>query len=231
MDVHMTMKDWTPEQRSAFMKKAAEAKRAKRARRERPGTREPVLIAEADDTLGEVEVAKPIKLPTTVEEDVFDGLLTDAEKAELDAAAKKRARDDQKKAAKTAYAKDALDRARREIGEMPADEEHRKWLEEAVRVYVDMPRLRKPTGGEHDPEPIIIDQQVYASGRFYEVTRARGVYLQYLMDQARRHVNQVDGRSRTYYNPNSFQTVYQGGAAMGGGSLGTSFDALHKRPA
>jgi hypothetical protein len=94
-----------------------------------------------------------------------------------------------------------------------------------------MPRLRKPTGGDHPPDPIIIDQTAYHSGRHYKRPRGRALYCLYVMDQARRHVNQVDGRSQTYYHANTGQMVYQGGTAAGGGMFGTSFDALHKRPA
>jgi hypothetical protein len=217
-------RDLTPEQRRAHSEKA----RATRlARKERALAR----AREADDArIEEPEVAKPVKLAAAAE-DVFDGLLTDEEKAEIDRASDKRAREDQRKKIKAAYVKESLARAQREIGTAPPDEEWKAYNEEMCRIYVDMPRMRKPDGkGEHDPEPIIIDQTMYASGRFYAVSRGTAVYINWLMDQARRHVNQVDGRSRTYFNQASGQMVFMGGTAQGGGSLGTSFDALHKRP-
>jgi hypothetical protein len=212
--------NWTAEQRSAFAKKAEATKRAKREM-EKP--------AEAEEV---PEVAKPVKLAAPEDNyDEFDGLLSDAEKAEIEAAARKRAREEKRKKIKSAYAKEMLEKAQREIGTMPVDEEWRAYNEEPCRIYVDMPRMRKPDGkGEHDPEPIMIDQTIYASGRYYEVPRGTAVYINWLMDQARRHINQVDGRSRTYFNQASGQMVYMGGVAQGGGSLGPSFDALHKRP-
>jgi hypothetical protein len=178
----------------------------------------------------EPDEAQPIVLKAEVEDDIFDGMLTEAEKLELREAAIKKARDDQKKAAKAAYAKEQLEIARRAIGEMPLDEEQRRFNEEEVRLYVDMPRLRKPDGrGEHAPEPIIIDQKAYVSGRYYTMKRGEAVYVQWLMDQARRHVAQVDGRSRSYYDAQMHQVVHMGGVAAGGGMLGPGFDAIHKR--
>jgi hypothetical protein len=218
-----TFADMTPEQRAAARAKAHES-----ARRNREAKK--ALLT--PDAPPEAEVAEPVKIAAPVDElDPFDGLLTDEEKTEIERAANKRAREDQRKKLKAAYAKEMLEKAQRELGSTPPDEAHKQWVEEQVRIYVDMPRLRKPTGGEHDPEPIIIDQTAYASGRYYDVPRGKAIYLLYLMDQAKRHVNQVDGRSRTYYNQTSGQMIYQGGAASGGGSFGTSFDALHKRPA
>jgi hypothetical protein len=215
--------NWTPEQRSAFAKKAEATKRKRRTDRSKD--------LSTDQAPNDPEIAKPVKLSAAAE-DVFDGLLTDAEKAEIEAAAKKRAREEQRKKIKAAYAKEMLEKAQREIGTMPVDEEWKAYNEEPCRIYVEMPRLRKPDGkGEHDPEPIMIDQTIYASGRSYEVPRGTAVYINWLMDQSRRHVNQVDGRSRTYFNSTQGQMIYQGGPAQGGGSLGQSFDALHKRPA
>jgi hypothetical protein len=101
-----------------------------------------------------------------------------------------------------------------------------------VTIRVSMPALRKAAGhGELPPEPIIIDQKIFHSGVSYQVPRAQAVYIASLMDLARRHVNQVDGRSRTYYAEGVGQMIYQGGAAAGGGSAGQSFEAIHRRPA
>jgi hypothetical protein len=214
----MNLKDMTPEQRAEMLAKARASRVANQEMRR------------LDAALKATETLQPAKLPPPpAEEDLYDGLLSDEEKAELLAAARKRAREDKKKALKKSYAQEMLDKARREIGEMPPDEEYQKWIEEPMTIYIDMPRMRKPTGGDHDPDPIIIDQTAYTSGRHYEVPRGRAIYLLYLMDQARRHVNQVDGRSRTYYHANTGQMIYQGGPAQGGGSLGPGFDSLHRR--
>jgi hypothetical protein len=209
----------TEEQRAASRAKSAATRKANREAR-----------AKAPEE--EVEISEPvvIRAPVAEEDDFLDGLLTDEEKAEIEAHARKRARDDQKKAARTAYAKEMLDQARREIGEMPADEDFRKKMEEVVTIYVDMPRLRRPMGGEHPPEPIIIDQVHYVSGRTYNMPRGRAVFVQWLMDQNRQHVAKLDGRPRSYYDPLIHQMVHQGGVAQGGSS-GPGFDSLHRRPA
>lgn len=210
----------TPEQRREFGRKGA----ARRA-----ANRRAAAADKAPAAMEGPEVAKPLKLPED-NYDEFDGLLTDAEKAEIEEEARKKARLDQKKEAKAAYVKEALAKARRDLGTLPATDEFKEYLTEEMTVYVDMPRMRKPTGGDHPPDPIILDQTVYQSGRHYKLPRAQALYLLYVMDQARRHANQVDGRSQTYYHPGTGQMVYQGGTAVGGGSLGSSFDALHKRP-
>jgi hypothetical protein len=220
----MSFAHMTPEQRAAAAEKSRATRKANAAKRR--AAKEPI---ELEEELIEPEVAKPMKLSAAAE-DVFDGLLSDAEKAEIEAAARKRAREEKRKKIKAAYAKEMLEKAQREIGTMPVDEEWKAYNEEPCRIYVDMPRMRKPDGkGEHDPEPIMIDQTIYASGRSYEVPRGTAVYINWLMDQARRHTNQVDGRSRTYFNQASGQMQFMGGTASGGVS-GPSFDALHKRP-
>lgn len=233
----MSFAHLTPEQRRAAQLRSAATRKANRdkAAARLAAMDNVILDSEADETLDRLashDVAEPLVIKTPEPEDAWvEGILTDAEKAELRAAAQKKAREDKHKAARAAYAKEQLEIARRDLGSMPADEEFRTLMQEEVRVYIDMPRMRKPTGGEQDPEPIIIDQVAYSSGRYYTVERGKAIYLQHLMDQARRHVNQVDGRSRTYYNAGVGQMIYQGGPAMGGGSLGASFDALHKRSA
>jgi hypothetical protein len=209
----------TEEQRAASRAKSAATRKA---------NREAKVAAPVD----EVEISEPdiIRAPETEENDYLDGLLTNEEKAEIASHARKRARDDQKKAARTAYAKEMFDQARRDLGEMPADEDFRKRNEEIVTLYIDMPRLRRPMGGEHAPEPIIIDQIHYRSGHTYNMPRGRATYVQWLMDQNRQHVAKLDGRSRSYYDPLIHQMVHQGGIASGGGG-GPGFDSLHRRPA
>jgi hypothetical protein len=189
--------------------------------------RKRLAVLNATDDEGS-ELAEPVVLKS-VADDLWDGVLTDKEKADLDAAADQKARSDHRKAVRAAYAKDAVARAKAAIGAVPVDEVYQKLMEEEVRLYVDMPRLRKPNGGEHAPEPIIIDQVAYVAGHYYSMPRGRAIYVQWLMDQARRHVNAVDGRSRSYYNPEIHQVVHQGGVAAGGASLGPGFDVIHKR--
>lgn len=181
-----------------------------RAEPEKPQTLAELGLGEADD----------LKI---------DDILTDDEIAEIRAAAKAKVAAEQRAARKKRFMDAALEEARREAGAIPADEEFDRQMKEEVSIFIDMPRLRKPTGGEHSPEPIIIDQRVFVPGRAYTVQRAQAEYLIDLMDKARRHVAFVDGRTRTYFDTQANQMVYQGGRAAGGPS-GPSFDAVHRRP-
>jgi hypothetical protein len=173
------------------------------------------------------EAAEP-QIVKAEEEDLFDGILTQEELEAIRKAAREKVGEEKKKEIARAYMEEQLDLARREAGTMPGDEAFRKYMEEEVEVYVDLPRLRKVTGGELAPDPIMIDQQMFVAGRHYRVPRALGLYLNDLMDKARRHVRAVDGRSYTQYDERIGQMVYQGGIAAGGpGSPG--FDAIHQR--
>jgi hypothetical protein len=222
----MSMKDWTPEQRREMQRKAAETraanKAAKASRPPRPNP--PPSQPEEPLTLAALGLGSP--------EEPFDDVLTAAEIAEIRKAARAKVDAERKNKHKKALMDAALDEFRREAGEIPVDEEQRRYNEEMVTLHVSMPTLRKAAGhGEHAPEPIIIDQKIFHSGRSYQVPRAQAVYIASLMDLARRHVNQVDGRSRTYYAEGIGQTIYQGGPAAGSGGGGASFDAIHRRPA
>lgn len=125
----------------------------------------------------------------------------------------------------------AKDEARREFGTMPADEAREREMQEMVPIRINLPRLRLANGRECAPDPIIIDQRVFVHNWNGMVPRHQYEYLMDLMNRAWMHVAQVDGRTRTYYNEQLGTMVYQGGQALGGGSLGPGFDALHKRPA
>jgi hypothetical protein len=197
------------------------------ARRESMEKKKLAKLVHADEA-----VEAPYELPLPADDDEFaEYVLTAQDKADIEQEVRQRLQKERRLAAKKAYSETEIERQRRKAGEIPADEELKKYNAELVSVYVQMPTLRKPNGGEHDPEPIILDQKVYRSGRWYhDVPRAVAVYLMDRMDQARRHVSQVEGRSRSYFNPSQFQVIHQGGAAAGGGSLGLAFDSIHKRP-
>lgn len=220
----MSFKDLTPEQRAAMREKSAATRRANAAKRA-------VAIPPSDEGERPVSLAD-LGFAAAIDDDVLptDGLLTAEEIEAAKAAGRKKYLDEQKKKARQAMTDLAYDEARREAGVMPPDEEDRKAREELVQVRVQMPTLRKPTGGELPPEPILLDQRLFVSGRTYTVERHVAVYLVGLMDLARRHVNQVDGRSKTYYAEGVGQMIYQGGAAAGG-PAGPSFGAIHRRPA
>jgi hypothetical protein len=235
------MKDWTPEQRREMQRKAAETRAANKAAK---ATVSPERLAELADMRARkaakaAAAAPPAEQPMSLAdlgivpaEEPFDDVLTAAEIAEIRKAARAKVEAERKNKHKKALMDAALDEFRREAGEIPVDEEQRKYNEEMVTLHVSMPTLRKAAGhGEHAPEPIIIDQKIFHSGRSYQVPRAQAVYIASLMDLARRHVNQVDGRSRTYYAEGIGQTIYQGGPAAGSGGGGASFDAIHRRPA
>jgi hypothetical protein len=186
-------------------------------------------IAAAAKAEGEAEVSEPMVLPSPIDEERLDDLLDDDEIAEIKARAKRDVdKERRKERAKKLYDA-ALAEARREAGTMPADEAFAAEMEEPVQIYIDLPRLRKANGGEVDPDPIIIDQRIFQPGRTYTVNMGLAIYLNDLMDKNRRHLAQVDGRSRTVYHQGSGQMIYQGGAASGGPN-GPAFAAIHKRP-
>lgn len=172
-------------------------------------------------------ISEPLMVPTPIEEERLDDLLSNDEIEEIRARARKKVADEDKKERANKFYEAALNDARRAAGIMDPAEEYRQEMAEQVRVFIDLPRLRKAAGGELAPDPIIIDQRMFVAGQVYEVERGLAIYLYYLMDQARRHVNAVDGRSRTYYNGSAM--IYQGGQALGG-PTGPSFDAIHRRP-
>jgi hypothetical protein len=206
---------------------SAEQKEKMRAGREAAAERKKLAALHPEDA-----VEAPYELPLPTDADEFaEYVLTAQDKADIEREVRERLQKERRIAAKKAYSETEIERQRRKAGEIPADEEAKKYNAELVSVYVQMPTLRKPNGGEHEPEPIILDQKVYRSGRWYhDVPRGVAVYLMDRMDQARRHVSQVEGRSRSYFNPSQFQVVHQGGTAAGGGSLGLAFDSIHKRP-
>lgn len=186
-------------------------------------------IAAAARVEGETEVSEPMKLPSPVDEERLDDLLDDEEIAEIKARARREVDKERRKERARKLYDAALAEARREAGTMPADEAFAQEMERTVQIYIDLPRLRKANGGEVDPDPIIIDQRIFQPGHTYEVPMGMAIYLNDLMDKNRRHLAQVDGRSRTVYNQGSGQMIYQGGAATGGPN-GPSFGAIHRRP-
>jgi hypothetical protein len=216
----MSLKDRTPEQRAEMLRKSHESRRRNAEARR---------AARAAGVAPEPEVER-LPVPPIEDDDDYAGYeLSADERATIEEEVKKRLRADRRAAAKKAYMQDVIDRERRAAGEEPPDEAQRKLNEEMVWIYIQLPRLRKPTGGRHEPEQIILDGMVYRHGQHREVTRAVAVTLLDIMDKAGRHVRQVDGDSMVDFNPNSFRLTYQGGSPMSGGSLGTSFDALHRR--
>lgn len=222
----MSFKHMTPEQREAARAKGAATRAVTKAAK---------LAAQPLQPFNEpIEPQEPATLADlgfrAEEEALIDDVLTPEEIEAAKVAGRKKYADEQRKKARQAALDGAYDEARRDAGTMPADEEEARQRNELVQIRIQMPTLRKPTGGELPPEPILIDQKVFVSGRTYTVERHVAVYLASLMDHARRHVNQVDGRSKTYYAQEIGQMIYQGGVAAGGPG-GPSFDALHRRPA
>ena len=221
----MSFKDFTPEQRKAAQAKSAATRLANKAKKlAAPELMNEPIEAQEPATLADLGCAAP------TEDDFVAEILTSEEIEAAKEAGRKRYRDEERAKAKKAALDAAYDEARREAGAMPADEDEARALHELVQVRVMLPTLRKPIGGELPPEPIIIDQRVFVSGRTYTVERHVAVFLVSMMDLARRHINQVDGRSRTYYAQEQGTMIYQGGTAAGG-PTGPSFDAIHRRAA
>lgn len=252
----MSFKDLTPEQRQAMREKAAETRKAnaKQRRQEvideaarkarllalaQPGQDPPAKPKGLHDLDSMVADARLEQAPTLAElgfvaenDDpvLSDDILTPEEVHAAEEAGRKRYRDEQRAKRKKAITDAAYAGARLDDGATPPDEAELAYQTELVQVYIQMPRMRKPMGGEHPPEPILLDGRVYASGRTYRVERRVAVYLADLMDKARRHVNQVDGRGRIMYDEQRGTMIYQGGIAQGGPN-GLGFDSIHRRPA
>ena len=219
----MSFKDLTDDQRKAMREKSAATRRANAAKRhaETP----PPALATDVPSLADLGFAAELE-----EDFVPDGFLTAEEILAAEEEGRRRYRDEQRKKARKSIADAAFLAAQQADGTEPPDAAELRYQTELVQVRVEMPRLRKPTGGEQPPEPIILDQRVFVSGRTYTVERRLAVYLADLMDKARRHVNQVDGRGRVYYSQEAGAVIYQGGLAQGG-VVSPSFDAIHRRPA
>ena len=208
----------SPEAREAARVKGLEKRRANKAAK--------LAALEAGP-----EISQPVDLVPVIEPDPTLDLLSDEEIEEIRAQEKKKYDAEKKNLLKKAAAEQIRLELRRTGGDIPDDEEQVRRNKEMVLITIRMPRLRKPNGGEQDPEPIIIDRKMFAPNRTYEVTRGQADMLQWIMDSARKHVNSVDGRSRSYYSGELGTVIHQGGIASGGGSLGTSFDSIHRRPA
>src|SRR4029077_16946743 len=108
MDVHVSFAHLTPEQRRAAQLRSAATRKANRdkAAARLAAMDNVILDSEADETLDRLAsqvVAEPLVIKTPEPEDAWvEGILTDAEKAELRAAAQKKAREDKHKAARAA---------------------------------------------------------------------------------------------------------------------------------
>jgi hypothetical protein len=209
----------TPEQRSEFAKKAA----ATRAARRQEARSQESEFTHAP-TLDEL-------LPQPAEESFVDDILTPEELAAEREAALAEFQRDRKARARKAARERFLDEIRHEAGDVSDEDLLDEEMREPTRVYINLPTLRTPTGNEIPPDPIIIDGAVFHQGTWHTVPRHQALMLHSMMALAFRHVAQVDGRSRTYYNRNLGTVVHQGGVAAGGSSAMPGFDALHKRPA
>lgn len=208
----------SPEQKAKMAegrKRAAVERRA--AKLDRPSAALPPTLAE-------------LGLKAELEDD-YTGLLSAEEKAAIRAQVREQINREQKEAAKLAFKEEALFEARRETGTVPVDEERERRLAELRPIRIVLPSLKTPTGREIPPDPIIIDQRVFANGWSGMVTQAQWETIVDVMNRAWMHMAQVDGRSRTYYNgamgqvmmmphydPAAERPVYQGGYALGGGS-------------
>jgi hypothetical protein len=193
-----------------------------------PTKPEPPLL-DPEEQLDAEEELTAEEMPLAIEERL-DEILTNEEIAEIRAEEEKRWAADQKKRRRQAYAEAMREEMRARDGAVPLDEAFLKEMNEPTRVFINLPRLRKATGGEVMPDPIIIDQRRFDSGHYYTVPKAMAIYLAELMDKATRHVRAVDGRSSAYYDDRQGYMVYQGGLAAGGPSS-PAFDAIHRRPA
>jgi hypothetical protein len=216
----------TPERLEQLRLMREKALANKAARRAAAASEEPPPPAEEPQSLADLGIVPP-------EDDLrLDDILSDAEIAEIRAAARAKVASEQKKKRRKVFEDMALEEARRDAKDIPPDEENSKWLMEMVQITIRMPRLRLAAPGkEAPPEPIIIDQKIFTHGRTYTVPRHQAHFLDSIMCGAAQHVSLVDGRSRTYYSDQMGTTIYQGGTAQGGTLATPGFDSIHRRAA
>jgi hypothetical protein len=103
--------------------------------------------------------------------------------------------------------------ARSAGGTVSAEELRTKELDDLMFIRIALPSLRTATGRDIPPDPIIIDQRVFANGWAGYVSRGQYEYLQDMMNRSWQHVGQVEGRSRTYYNGATGQQMRTGALA------------------
>lgn len=250
----MSFRDLSPEkQREMRAKSAATRKANAAARKAAAANTAPAEMPQASVlTPPAAEVSPPaaerpvqytppptladLGLPTADEANEDFGLLSEEEKEAIRAEARRKVDEEKKKAARKAYMDQAMFEARSAGGEVSPQELRAKELGDLMFIRIALPSLRTATGRDIPPDPIIIDQRVFANGWSGYVSRGQYEYLQDLMNRAWAHVGQVEGRSRTYYNGATGQQMrsgfmeshtidgvqvlrpgYQGGYAAGGG--------------
>lgn len=220
----MSFKDFTPEQRRANARKAQATIAAKKAARA-AGRTEPAPAGEVAPTLAD------LGLPAQPEDDFrVDEILTNEEIQAIRAEALRQVEADLKKSRRAQFLAAATEEARRNLGLVPVDEAWEAEMKELGDIRINLPRLRLANGRECPPDPIILDQRVFAHGRTYvNVEKHQRLYLMERMARAWEHVAQVDGRSKTYYNEQLGTMMYPGGPASGGSFGALSFDAIHRR--
>ena len=222
----MSFADIPPEKRREMRAKAQETRNRKKAEK---------LAAEQADAAEIPPTLADLGLVAETEDDYRidpDEILTNEEIEAIRAEAKAKVDADRKKARRKLVYDLAMVEARREAGEIPFDEERERELAEMTTIRIILPRMRTATGRMLEPDPIILDQHMFMDGRTYEVTRAQADYLRDRMARAVEHMAQVKGESKVYHNEQLGVSVAMNGfaPAAAGGSLGTSFDAIHRRP-
>ncbi len=157
--------------------------------------------------------AKPdIDLADFERKAIAEGILTLDDILQVRVEAKQKVLLEQKAAAKKKLVDQMVERERRSAGLIPAETEHKKWLDEIVSYTV-----RLPKQGPRDVPEHRVDGRVFTNGRFYSVTRAEYQSLVATEQAAWHHHAQIMGQSRTYYDELLGTMVYQGGVASGSG--------------
>jgi hypothetical protein len=250
----MTFKDLSPEKLREIQLKSAATRKAKAAERKAaaantapaPTSIVAATMVKSDDPVNHQPPAQYNPPPTladlglkTADEANEDfGLLSEEEKEAIRAEARAKVEKEKKLAARKAYMDQAMFEARSAGGAVTPEELRAKELDDLMFIRIALPSLRTATGRDIPPDPIIIDQRVFANGWSGYVSRAQYEYLQDMMNRSWAHVGQVEGRSRTYYNGATgqqmraghlaaetvdgvqvYRPMYQGGYASGGGGV------------
>lgn len=245
----MSFKDIPPEklremqERSAATRKANAAARKAAAANTAPPPLDPDLQPSSPEAGPAAQYIPPptladLGLPTADEANEDFGLLSEEEKEAIRVEARTKVEKEKKLAARKVYMDQAMFEARSAGGSVTPEELRAKELDDLMFIRIQLPSLRTATGRDVPPDPIIIDQRVFANGWSGYVPRGQYEYLQDMMNRSWAHVGQVEGRSRTYYNGATGQQMragfmeaqtidgvqvmragYQGGYASGGGGV------------
>jgi hypothetical protein len=196
------------------LRRGREAKARKAA--ELAGEMAAEVAARSELTDGEspVEPASPNDLADFERTAIAEGILTLEDILAVRLEAKNKVLLEQRAAAKKRLVDQAVERERRSAGLIPAETEHRKWLDQIVSHTV-----RLPKQGPRDLPEHRIDGRVFTNGRTYNVSMAQHLSMADTEQRAWHHQAQIMGQSKVYYDELLGSMVAMGGVIRGSGGM------------